>query len=99
MRFEGLVLGSSASRARFFPFSPDRSVSHLAVFDKRFSVPAVTAFEKLRPGGRALLVPPMVDWGVGDSGWVVGGLFVVVVALGVTRASTSISSACSTSRS
>jgi len=64
-----------------------------------YHVPAVTAFEKLRPGGRALVTAPTVDWGVGDSGWVVGGLSAVVVALGVTRESTSISSACSTSRS
>jgi hypothetical protein len=59
-RFEGLSSGSSASRIRFLPLSPDRFVSYRVFIRKGYSVPAVTALEKLRPRGRALLVPPTV---------------------------------------
>ena len=51
--------------------------------------------EKLRPKGRALLMPPKAGWAVGESGWVAEIKFVVGagLALGVTRSSTSILSA------
>jgi len=70
MHFEGLSSGSSALHIHFLPLSPDRFVSYKAFIKKGYSILAVTALEKLRPRGRALLVPHIV------------GLFAVDVALG-----------------
>lgn len=52
----------------FLAFASCRFISYRAFIEREYSILVVTAFEKLRPMGKALLMSPGADWGVGDSG-------------------------------